>query len=115
MTNEMLNKALHRKLVNEFRQYQAYLTSLPPDEILKHTYEHTVKQDIVCIMEDAEFEPKYVRALLRSRTPLNDIYEEYTFRETEHMDVLRDCFEAEAKGVIQRERARKRSRAELDH
>lgn len=72
-----------------------------------------VKVNIVCVMEDAEFDDSYVRTLLRLRNPLNALYEEYRTRDTQHMDILRDCFEAEAKTVIKRARDRPRKKHEV--
>ena len=66
----------------------------------------------MCVMEDTEFDDNYVRALLRSRNPLNDIFEEYRTRDTQHMDILRDCFEAEAKAVIKRAKDRVKEKNE---
>ena len=109
MTSEQLHTALYEKISAEFDKHREYLMTLPPSEILNHTYEHTIKQDIVSIMEDAEFDDSFVKALLRSRHPLNDIYEEYKTRETQHMDILRDCFEAEAKAAIKRSQERRQT------
>lgn len=110
MTSEQLHTALYEKLSAEFEKYREDLMTLPPSEILNHTYEHTIKQDIVCVMEETEFDDSFVKALLRSPCPLNDIYEEYNTRETQHMDILRDCFEAEAKAAIKRRQERRKSR-----
>ena len=113
MTSEQLHTALYEKLSAELKAYQEQLMAMPPSEILKHTFEHTVKEDIVCVMEDTEFDDSYVRALLRLRNPLNALYEEYRTRDTQHMDILRDCFEAEAKTVIKRARDRPRKKHEV--
>ena len=106
MTSEQLHTALYEKLSAELKAYQEQLMVMPPSEILKHTFEHTVKEDIVCVLEDTEFDDSYVRALLRLRNPLDAIFEEYNTRDTQHMDILRDCFEAEAKAVIKRAKDR---------
>ena len=47
MTNEELNTALYEKMFAEQEQYRAWLLSQPPAEILKHTYEYTVREDIL--------------------------------------------------------------------
>lgn len=109
MNNDDLNAALHRKMLTEFEKYRAYLMTLPPTEILNHTYEHTIKQDIVKCAENGMFEDNIVKALLRSPCPLEDVFKEYNTRDTQHMDILRDCFEAEAKAAIGRERERRQT------
>ena len=109
MTNDELNAALYQKMSAEFQNYRAYLLTLPPAEILDHTYEHTIKQDIVICAENGIFEREHVKALLRSSSPLEDVYQEYNKRDTQHMDSLRDCFEAEAKAAIRREQERRQT------
>lgn len=59
--------------------------------------------------ENGIFEDKIVKALLRSPCPLEDVFKEYNTRDTQHMDILRDCFEAEAKAAIKRERERRQT------
>ena len=44
------------------------------------------------------------RALLKSRTPLADVYKEWNKTETHHMEDLRDVIEARADTVIRAEK-----------
>jgi hypothetical protein len=74
-----------------------------PSEILNHTYEYTMREDIVMCMEELELEPEKARALLRSPCPLSDVYKEFRDRETEHMDTIRDSIETEADKSLQRQ------------
>ena len=43
MTNEELNTALYKKVFAEQEKYREWLLSQPPDEILNHCYEYTVR------------------------------------------------------------------------
>ena len=52
MTNEELNTALYKKVFAEQEQYREWLLSQPPDEILNHCYEYTVREDIVLALEE---------------------------------------------------------------
>lgn len=45
MTNEELNTALYKKVFAEQEKYREWLLSQPPDEILNHCYEYTVRED----------------------------------------------------------------------
>ena len=47
MTNEEMNTALYKKVFAEQEKYREWLLSQPPDEILNHCYEYTVREDIV--------------------------------------------------------------------
>ena len=103
MTHEELNTSLYEKCFAAQEHYREWLLSLPPEEILNHTYEYTMREDIVMCMEELELEPEKARALLRSPCPLSDVYKEFRDRETEHMDTIRDSIETEADKSIQRQ------------
>ena len=46
MTNAEMNKALYQKMFAEQETYWEWLLSQPSEEILNHTYEYTVREDI---------------------------------------------------------------------
>lgn len=46
MTNAELNTALYQKMFAKQETYQEWLLSQPSEEILNHTYEYTVREDI---------------------------------------------------------------------
>ena len=54
MTNEELNTALYKKVFAEQEKYREWLLSQPPNEILNHCYEYTVREDIVLALEEYE-------------------------------------------------------------
>ena len=72
MTNEELNTALYKKVFAEQEKYQEWLLSQPPDEILNHCYEYTVREDIVLALEEYDLSDKQCKALLKSPSPLAD-------------------------------------------
>ena len=80
------NARLYEKMKAEQDKYRDWLVRQEPCEILNHTYEYTMREDIVMCMEELELEPEKARALLRSPCPLSDVYKEFRDRETEHMD-----------------------------
>ena len=68
MTNEELNTALYEKMFAEQETYRAWLLSQPPEEILNHAYEYTVREDILMSMEyhnlpDAQAKAPYALTL----------------------------------------------------
>ncbi len=97
---------LYDKMKAEQDKYREWLLSQSPSEILDHTYEYTMREDIVMAMEELELTPKQAKALLKSPCPLADVFEEFKDRETEHMDTIRDSIETRANEVIKRENAR---------
>ena len=76
---------LYEKMKAEQDNYRDWLLHQEPSEILNHTYEYTMREDIVMCMEELELEPEEARALLRSPCPLSDVYKEFRDRETEHI------------------------------
>lgn len=97
---------LYDKMKAEQDKYREWLLSQSPSEILNHTYEYTMREDIVMAMEELELTPKQAKALLKSPCPLADVFAEFRDRETEHMDTIRDSIETRANEVIKRENAR---------
>lgn len=106
MTERDYNSELFEKMVAEQDKYRSWLLSQEPSEILGHTYEYTMREDIVMAMENLELSPKQAKALLKSSTPLADVFEEFRDRETEHMDTIRDSIETCANQVMKREQNR---------
>ena len=46
VNNNDLNTALYEKMAAEQDNYRDWLKSQPPEEILHHTYEHTVREAV---------------------------------------------------------------------
>ena len=86
MTNEELNTALYKKVFAEQEKYREWLLSQPPNEILNHCYEYTVREDIVLALEEYDLSDKQCKALLKSPSPLADVFKDFEKRETDHMD-----------------------------
>lgn len=97
---------LYEKMRAEQDVYRNRLLAQPPEEILLHTYEYTVREDILIGMEDADLSERQAKALLKSPCPLEDAYKEFRDRETEYMDTIRDSVETVANRMIRREAER---------
>ena len=100
MTTEEMHTALYEKFSAEQDNYRAWLLKQTPEEILQHSYEYTVREDIVMMMEDAEFSPQQAAALLWKDTTLSNIYKDFTKVETGYMDILRDTVENRANDIL---------------
>ena len=93
MNTNNLNTALYEKMATEQEKYRDWLKSQPPEEILHHTYEYTVREDIVMAMEELELTDAQAQALLESPSPLADVYRYFEKLETGYMDMIRDSIE----------------------
>ena len=63
------NTALYEKMAAEQDKFRDWLKSQPPEEILKHTYEYTVREDILMAMEELDLPQSRAAALLASPSP----------------------------------------------
>ena len=99
MNTNNLNTALYEKMATEQEKYRDWLKSQPPEEILHHTYEYTVREDIVMAMEELELTDAQAQALLESPSPLADVYRYFEKLETGYMDMIRDSIENRADDV----------------
>ena len=102
---DLLNK-LYQRMSAEQEQYRKWLLGQPPGDILNHAAEYTVREDIVMEMSALELPDTQARALLKSKTPLADVYKEWNKTETHHMDDVRDVIENRADAVIRAEKER---------
>lgn len=91
MNTETINTQLYEKMFAEQERYRDWLLHQPPEEILNHTYEYTIREDILMEMEYLELSYSQIQMLLSSPTPLADIFKEYDQQETSHMEEIRDC------------------------
>ena len=85
MNNEELNTALYEKMFTEQETYRAWLLSQTPEEILNHTYEYTVREDILISLEYHDLPDGQARALLKSPSPLADVFADWENEETDYM------------------------------
>lgn len=88
MTNEELNTALYEKMFAEQETYRAWLLAQASEEILNHTYEYTVREDILMSLEYNSLPNTQVRALLKSPSPLADVFAAWEDRETSYMEEI---------------------------
>ena len=109
MDNEKLNTQLYEKMFEEQEKYRGWLLGQPPEEILNHTYEYTVREDILMTLENNDVSDEQASALLKSPAPLGDIFKEFENRETGYMDIVLDCITDRANTVIQTEQEQRKA------
>lgn len=95
--NEELKNTLMDKLSREQDKYRDWLKGQPPEEILHHSYEYTVREDILMSMEELTLSEAETRALLLSPSPMAILYDKFSDLETGYMDTIRDSIEDTAK------------------
>lgn len=100
MSNEELNTALYQKMLAEQQQYREWLMNQPAEDILRCCYEYTVREDIVLALEEYDLSDKQCKALLKSPSPLADVFQEFEKRESDYMDNIRDTISCRANAII---------------
>lgn len=100
MTSEQLNTALYEKMFAEQEAYREWLLSQPPEEILNHTYEYTVREDILMSLEYHDLPDAQARAMLKSPGPLADVFKDWEHKETGYMDDIWQTMEDRAKAEV---------------
>lgn len=95
--NEALQQSLYDKLSREQDKYRDWLKGQSPEEILHHSYEYTVREDILMSMEELTLSEAETRALLLSPSPMAILYDKFSDLETGYIDTIRDSIEDTAK------------------
>ena len=104
MANPDLLTKLYQRMSAEQEQYRNWLLGQPPGVILDHAAEYTVREDIVMELSALRLEDAQAKALLKSKTPLADVYKEWNRTETHHMDDVRAVIETRADALIRAEK-----------
>lgn len=101
-----LLEQLEAKMTEEFNTYRAWLLQQPPEEILKHAYEYSVKQDIILNVADADLSPAQIETMLRSPCPLEDVFKEASYSDmSDYNSFLSFCLAERADAEIAKQRA----------
>ena len=94
------NARLYEKTKAEQDKHRDRLLHQEPPEILNHTYEYTMREDIIIAVDEMNISQKQARALLKSPCPLADIFEVFRNRESDHMENIRDTAESMANRIV---------------
>lgn len=100
MTRAKLNTQLYQKMFAEQEKFKDWLLTQPPDEILNHAYEYTSREDILLSLEYHNLSPRQAAALLKSPSPLADVFKTWEKWETNHMENIWEAVEARANDVV---------------
>ena len=113
MTDEELNTALYKKMFAEQEKYREWLLGQPPEEVLNHSYEYTMREDILLSLEYDDIDGALAQALLASPSPLEDVFQAFesvevfqAFESVEdgHMAAIRDCIIDRAGKELEKQR-----------
>lgn len=104
MTNGERNTALYQKMFAEQEVFRDWLKGQSPEEILNHAYEYTVREDILLSLEYHHLSDAQADALMKSPSPLADVFQDFEKRETDHKETIWDCLESRADTILEEQR-----------
>jgi len=99
---------IFKKMYAEQEVYKASLLAMPPEEILKHTWEYTAREDILMALYSWEPSKEKAAALLKSSSPLADVVKEYRDQDVDNeriIDALEDAVKLNMEAPIYRQSA----------
>lgn len=88
----------------EQEKFRDWLKGQPPEEVLNHAYEYTIREDILMSLEYHNLSDAQADALMKFPSPLADVFRDFEKRETDHMDVIWDCLESRADMLLEEQR-----------
>ena len=104
MTNEERNTALYQKMFAEQEKFRDWLKGQSQEEVLNHAYEYTIREDILMSLEYHDLSDAQAEALMKSPSPLADVFQDFEKRETDHMETIWDCLESRADMLLEEQR-----------
>lgn len=100
MTQAKLNTQLYQKMFAEQEKYKEWLRTLTPEEVMNHACEFTSREDILLSLEYNDLSPRQAAALLKSPTPLADVFKTWERWETNYMDDIWNAVAARANEMV---------------
>ena len=87
----------------EQEKYREWLVQQPPETILDHAYEYTVRVDIMMTFADTDFEldQAHVSALLTRKSPLQDILKDYLKLDSDIMTTIQEVAVERADAILE--------------
>lgn len=114
MEQAEMMQVLFAKMSAEQGGYRKWLVSLPPEEILEHAYEYTVREVALSLMGKAELSKGQITALFATKTPLTGICDEFFSRDIDYEIELTDCIEVFANDAAHQYERVKKAAAQLE-
>ena len=87
----------------EQAKYRDHLLTLSPDEIMELAYEYATREDILIAMEHNDLSDRQAKALMKSDTPLQDVFRHYEKHGAGRMGDIWNMVEARANEVLRQD------------
>ena len=107
MKNEELNTKVYEKAFAEQEKFRKWLLSQPPEEILHHAYEYTLREDILLFLEYNDLKDGEAKALLKSEDILLDVFKDFEKKETGYMEDVWETVKSRANILMEKQKQNK--------
>lgn len=107
MTNKEPQVKLYKRASVEQERYRRWLLNQSPEVILSCACEYSIRESIVLMLKEDELPNATVGTLLKSRTPLADVFQQWRNHQTGYLEVIRDALEC-CENVISHEQREER-------
>lgn len=89
------NDKLYSKMLDEQKAYKKELMSKLLSEILGRAYEYSIREDILCSMEDNDLPEEQAAAILSLNLTMDDLFEQFRHNSdySNHMESIWRCVE----------------------
>ena len=104
------NQLLCEKMKKEYDNLVEEFKSKEPAEILKHTYELTIKEDFLSECSLMELEPTKAKALYLCKHPLDRLYNDWLKSDVNYMDMVRDSIDSSVNRAVKEKKQHRESR-----
>ena len=108
MTEEELNTQLYERMFEEQERFRDELLGMSPQDILDNAYKYVMREDLLLSLEYHDLSEKQCRALLKSETPLADLFERWENHEGGHMEEVWDVIQCHVNEIIREDFLRSR-------
>lgn len=114
MSNEALEKALYEKMSQEQKAFEKDLLKKSPEEILALAREYVTRENILLVLGEFPGPEIQTETLLKSDTPLADIYAEIEKQGPEHgLNEIKECVETYTSAVLAEEAEKRKAMRSL--
>lgn len=100
MSDEALHMALLEKMQEEQGVFRAQLLEQTPEDILKHAFEYSAREDILSLMQWRSLDKPSYMALLASPAPLAALCAHY-HRDAGREEFLRECIDQKIEFMVE--------------
>lgn len=84
---------LYEKVSSEQERYRRWLLNQSPEVILSCACEYSIRESIILMLKEDELPNVTVETLLKSRTPLADVFQQWRNHQAGYLEGIRDALE----------------------